>query len=121
MWEINDSLKIFKNMKTHDRITWNTIITECVQYGDFTLGLRMINQMRTEGVEPDVATVLLVGRATIVENNCGGAIIDFNQLLHNHNWLKHLRHWRGELSYKLSSSHPHFFTPSQNKIEKISF
>ncbi|XWS58651.1 hypothetical protein CRYUN_Cryun08bG0052800 [Craigia yunnanensis] len=56
--QINDSLKIFDNMKTHDRVTWNTIITACVQSGDFTLGLRMTNQMRTEGVMPDMATVL---------------------------------------------------------------
>ncbi|XWS57962.1 hypothetical protein CRYUN_Cryun09bG0218200 [Craigia yunnanensis] len=56
--QINDSLKKFKNMKTHDRVTWNTIITACAQSGDFTLGLRMINQMRTEGVMLDVATFL---------------------------------------------------------------
>ncbi|XVF06768.1 hypothetical protein REPUB_Repub06bG0079200 [Reevesia pubescens] len=56
--QINDSLKIFVNMKTHDRVTWNTIITACVQSGDFTLGLRMVNQMRAEGMIPDVATVL---------------------------------------------------------------
>ncbi|MBA0716084.1 hypothetical protein Golax_014950 [Gossypium laxum] len=55
---INDSLKVFENMKTHDRVTWNTIVAACVQSGDFTLGLRMINQMRTEGVMPDAATVL---------------------------------------------------------------
>ncbi|XWS42801.1 hypothetical protein CRYUN_Cryun16bG0045600 [Craigia yunnanensis] len=56
--QMNDSLKIFDNMKTHDRVTWNTIITACVQSGDFTLGLRMTNQTRTEGVMPDMATVL---------------------------------------------------------------
>ncbi|XWS24793.1 hypothetical protein CRYUN_Cryun27aG0015100 [Craigia yunnanensis] len=56
--QMNDSLKIFDNMKTHDRVAWNTIITACVQSGDFTLGLRMTNQMRTEGVMPDMATVL---------------------------------------------------------------
>ncbi|XVE62388.1 hypothetical protein DITRI_Ditri06bG0114600 [Diplodiscus trichospermus] len=56
--EINDSLKIFDSMKTLDRVTWNTIIIACVQSGDFTLALRMTNQMRTEGVMPDMATVL---------------------------------------------------------------
>ncbi|KAE8734605.1 Pentatricopeptide repeat-containing protein [Hibiscus syriacus] len=55
---LSDSVKIFENMKTHDRVTWNIIIAACVQSGDFTFGLRMINQMRTEGVMPDVATVL---------------------------------------------------------------
>ncbi|KAL4355256.1 hypothetical protein GQ457_06G015990 [Hibiscus cannabinus] len=55
---LSESLKIFENMKTRDRVTWNTIIAACVQSGDFTSGLRMINQMRTEGVIPDVATVL---------------------------------------------------------------
>ncbi|KAE8673802.1 Pentatricopeptide repeat-containing protein [Hibiscus syriacus] len=57
---LSDSVKIFENMKTHDRVTWNTIIAACVQSGDFTFGLRMINQMRTEGVMPDVATVLVI-------------------------------------------------------------
>ncbi|OMO71059.1 hypothetical protein COLO4_28397 [Corchorus olitorius] len=56
--QINDSLNVFDNMKTHDRVTWNTIITACVQSGDFTLASRMINQMRTEGLRPDVATIL---------------------------------------------------------------
>ncbi|KAE8669009.1 MATE efflux family protein [Hibiscus syriacus] len=55
---LNYSVKIFESMKTHDRVTWNKIIAACVQSGDFTFGLRMINQMRSEGVMPDVATVL---------------------------------------------------------------
>ncbi|KAK6232661.1 hypothetical protein SCA6_002734 [Theobroma cacao] len=56
--QINDSMKIFEYMKTHDRVSWNTIITACVQSGDFTLGLKLIHQMRTEGLRADVATIL---------------------------------------------------------------
>ncbi|KAL6322785.1 hypothetical protein AAG906_019054 [Vitis piasezkii] len=58
--EMGDSLKVFENMKARDIITWNTIIASCVHSEDCNLGLRMISRMRTEGVTPDMATMLSI-------------------------------------------------------------
>ncbi|CBI39966.3 unnamed protein product, partial [Vitis vinifera] len=58
--KMGDSLKVFENMKARDIITWNTIIASCVHSEDCNLGLRMISRMRTEGVTPDMATMLSI-------------------------------------------------------------
>ncbi|XP_050223681.1 pentatricopeptide repeat-containing protein At3g03580 [Mercurialis annua] len=56
--KIDDSLKIFENMKVRDIVTWNTIIASCVQAEDCSLAFRMINQMRSEELTPDMGTLL---------------------------------------------------------------
>ncbi|GLT54050.1 hypothetical protein SLA2020_272830 [Shorea laevis] len=56
--KMEDSLKVFENMKARDIVTWNTIIAACVRSENCSLGMRMTNRMRTEGVSPDVATML---------------------------------------------------------------
>jgi len=56
--KLEDSVKVFENMKARDIVTWNTIIAACVRSENCSLGLRMTNRMRTEGVSPDVATML---------------------------------------------------------------
>ncbi|GAV78148.1 PPR domain-containing protein/PPR_2 domain-containing protein/DYW_deaminase domain-containing protein [Cephalotus follicularis] len=58
--QVDDSLKVFENMKGRDVVTWNTIIASCVHLEDFNLGLKMINRMRMEGLMPDVATLLVI-------------------------------------------------------------
>lgn len=55
---IEDALKEFEKMETRDVVTWNTIVAGCVQTGDCSLGLKMISRMSTNGVTPDVATLL---------------------------------------------------------------
>ncbi|KAF8378974.1 hypothetical protein HHK36_028400 [Tetracentron sinense] len=55
---IVDTLKEFENMKARDIVTWNTVIAGCVQTGDCSLGLKTVSQMRTEGVIPEMATML---------------------------------------------------------------
>ncbi|KAI3988792.1 hypothetical protein MKX01_016363, partial [Papaver californicum] len=51
-----DSLKQFGEMKTQDAVTWNTLISGSVHSGNCELGLKVISQMRTEGLIPDSAT-----------------------------------------------------------------
>ncbi|KDP39592.1 hypothetical protein JCGZ_02612 [Jatropha curcas] len=55
--KMDDSLKVFENMRVRDRVTWNTVIAACVHAEDCSLGFRMINRMRNE-VLPDKATML---------------------------------------------------------------
>lgn len=57
--KIENSLKVFQIMKARDTVTWNTIITGCIRSKDHSiLGLRLVGQMRSEGVMPDGATML---------------------------------------------------------------
>ncbi|XP_059649041.1 pentatricopeptide repeat-containing protein At3g03580 [Cornus florida] len=56
---MEDALKIFEGMKTRDIVTWNTIIAACLHSENSSLGFRMISRMRTEGMVPDVATMLV--------------------------------------------------------------
>ncbi|OVA18406.1 Pentatricopeptide repeat [Macleaya cordata] len=55
---LEDSLKQFEEMKIRDIVTWNTIISGSVHSGNCGLGLKIISQMRTEGLIPDLATIL---------------------------------------------------------------
>ncbi|CAN8269841.1 unnamed protein product [Cochlearia groenlandica] len=57
--EVGDSLKIFNSMETQDTVTWNTIISACVYFGDFVTGLQVTTRMRESGVVPDLATFLV--------------------------------------------------------------
>ncbi|CAL9219446.1 unnamed protein product [Arabidopsis halleri] len=57
--EVGDSLKIFNSMGTRDTVTWNTIISACVRFGDFATGLQVTTQMRKSKVMPDMATFLV--------------------------------------------------------------
>lgn len=58
--EVGDSLQIFHSMETRDTVTWNTVISACVRFGDFTTGLQVTTQMRTSGAVPDMATFLVI-------------------------------------------------------------
>lgn len=55
---MDDLLKVFSHMGAHDIISWNTLIASSVHFDDCTVGFRAINEMRTEGLMPDEATVL---------------------------------------------------------------
>ncbi|XP_026418049.1 pentatricopeptide repeat-containing protein At3g03580 [Papaver somniferum] len=55
-----DSLKQFEEMKIRDAVTWNTLISGSVHSGNCELGLKVISQMRTEGLIPDCATMLSI-------------------------------------------------------------
>lgn len=57
--EVGDSLKIFNSMETRDTVTWNTVISACVRFGDFATGLQVTSQMRKNEVVPDMATFLV--------------------------------------------------------------
>ncbi|KAL1211514.1 Pentatricopeptide repeat-containing protein [Cardamine amara subsp. amara] len=57
--EVGDSLKIFNSMETRDTVTWNTVISACVRFGDFATALQVTTQMRKSEVVPDVATFLV--------------------------------------------------------------
>ncbi|KAI5660627.1 hypothetical protein M9H77_19950 [Catharanthus roseus] len=56
--KMEDCMKHFKNMEVRDTVTWNTIITACGQSEDCSLGLRMLSQMKNEGMALEVATIL---------------------------------------------------------------
>ncbi|XP_038695185.1 pentatricopeptide repeat-containing protein At3g03580 [Tripterygium wilfordii] len=56
--EVDESDKMFDRMEVRDIVTWNTVIAASVHSKDLSLGLRMISRMRTEGLMPDVATML---------------------------------------------------------------
>ncbi|KFK37790.1 hypothetical protein AALP_AA3G029400 [Arabis alpina] len=58
--EVGDSLKIFNSMEIRDMVTWNTVISACVRFGDFATGLQVITQMMNSGVVPDMATFLVI-------------------------------------------------------------
>ncbi|GER48723.1 pentatricopeptide repeat-containing protein [Striga asiatica] len=56
--KIENSLKLFENMKNRDTVTWNSIIGSCGQTENCSLGLRMLSRMKMEGIMPDVPTFL---------------------------------------------------------------
>ncbi|VVA96346.1 unnamed protein product [Arabis nemorensis] len=58
--EVGVSLKIFNSMETQDMVTWNTVISACVRFGDFATGLQVITRMRNSGSVPDMATFLVI-------------------------------------------------------------
>ncbi|ESQ49742.1 hypothetical protein EUTSA_v10020027mg [Eutrema salsugineum] len=58
--EVGDSLQIFNCMDTRDTVTWNTVISSCVCFGDFATGLQLTSQMRTSGAVLDMATFLVI-------------------------------------------------------------
>ncbi|XP_010467983.1 PREDICTED: pentatricopeptide repeat-containing protein At3g03580 [Camelina sativa] len=57
--EVGDSLKVFNSMGTRDTVTWNTVISACVRFGDFATGLQVTTQMRKSEAVPDMATFLV--------------------------------------------------------------
>lgn len=56
--KMEDSLKQFENMKTRDRVTWNSIIASCGHSEKSSLGFSMLSRMRVEGITPDIPTFL---------------------------------------------------------------
>ncbi|CAI9269187.1 unnamed protein product [Lactuca saligna] len=56
--KMEDALNQFDNMKDRDIVSWNTIISACSHSEEYNLGFRIINQMRIEGILPNVATIL---------------------------------------------------------------
>lgn len=57
--EVRDSLKMFSSMEIRDTVTWNTVISACVRFGDFATALQVTTQMRKSKVVPDIATFLV--------------------------------------------------------------
>ncbi|XP_022975555.1 pentatricopeptide repeat-containing protein At3g03580 [Cucurbita maxima] len=55
---MDDLSKAFSYMRARDIISWNTLIASSVHFDDCTVGFRAINEMRTEGLMPDEATIL---------------------------------------------------------------
>ncbi|KAL8262471.1 hypothetical protein R6Q59_023820 [Mikania micrantha] len=55
---MEEALNQFESMNDRDIISWNTIISACSYSEEYMLGFRMINRMRTEGILPNVATIL---------------------------------------------------------------
>ncbi|KAI7728281.1 hypothetical protein M8C21_006584, partial [Ambrosia artemisiifolia] len=55
---MEDALNQFESMKDRDIISWNTVISACSHSEEYNLGLRMISQMRLEGIIPNMATIL---------------------------------------------------------------
>ncbi|KAJ0978084.1 hypothetical protein J5N97_013558 [Dioscorea zingiberensis] len=57
---LDNALKEFESMKMHDTVTWNIIISGCVQNGACDLGFTLLREMNTRGAMMDMATTLSI-------------------------------------------------------------
>ncbi|KAK1429442.1 hypothetical protein QVD17_11651 [Tagetes erecta] len=55
---ITDAVKFFNEMELKDTISFNTIISGCVQNGDAAVAFNMFNNMRLFGINPDIETMI---------------------------------------------------------------
>ncbi|KAK9058209.1 hypothetical protein SSX86_023049 [Deinandra increscens subsp. villosa] len=57
---MEDAINQFESMIDRDIVSWNTIISACSHSEEYSLGFRMISQMRIEGILPNTTTILCV-------------------------------------------------------------
>lgn len=92
----DDARKMFQRMPKRDVVTWNVMITVCIQHGLGKEALHLFNQMQQKGVKPNKVTFLGIldacggettsnkGRlvhACIVENKFDSEVVVNNALL----------------------------------------
>ncbi|XP_060186244.1 pentatricopeptide repeat-containing protein At3g53360, mitochondrial-like [Lycium barbarum] len=51
-----ESLNLFQEMKEHDVVSWNTLISGCVSSGQYEEAMRFLREMLLEGFEPSLYT-----------------------------------------------------------------
>ncbi|KAM0045544.1 putative tetratricopeptide-like helical domain superfamily, DYW domain-containing protein [Helianthus debilis subsp. tardiflorus] len=55
---IDDAMTFFNEMDVKDTVSFNTIISGCVQNGDAGVAINMIKNMRLFGINPDIETMI---------------------------------------------------------------
>ncbi|KAJ0714474.1 putative tetratricopeptide-like helical domain superfamily, DYW domain-containing protein [Helianthus annuus] len=55
---IDDAMTFFNEMAVKDTVSFNTIISGCVQNGDAGVAINMIKNMRLFGINPDIETMI---------------------------------------------------------------
>ncbi|KAI3687864.1 hypothetical protein L1987_81567 [Smallanthus sonchifolius] len=55
---IEDAMTFFNEMELKDTVSFNTIISGCVQNGDAGVAFNMFNNMRPLGINPDIETMI---------------------------------------------------------------
>ncbi|KAL4592097.1 hypothetical protein LXL04_005080 [Taraxacum kok-saghyz] len=55
---IQDTLRFFKEMEFKDTVSFNSIISGCVQNGDAKIAFKMFHNMKSLGINPDIETMI---------------------------------------------------------------
>ncbi|MCO5570670.1 hypothetical protein L7F22_024397 [Adiantum nelumboides] len=58
-----EAFSVFENIKSCNVITWNALLTGCVQNQQWVLTLSLFDQLQQEGVKPDRVTFLCIMKA----------------------------------------------------------
>ncbi|ONK62819.1 uncharacterized protein A4U43_C07F8460 [Asparagus officinalis] len=57
---LEDALKVFDEMEVHDSVSWTSIISGCVQNGNYKQGFKLLTEMKLKGNKMDEATMLSI-------------------------------------------------------------
>ncbi|KAI5079177.1 hypothetical protein GOP47_0006848 [Adiantum capillus-veneris] len=67
-----DASKCFYNMRTHDTVSWNTIVSSYAKHGHGKDALKLVQQMKEEGFKLDSVTLASILSAC----SCAGLIVE---------------------------------------------
>ncbi|KAJ0667052.1 putative tetratricopeptide-like helical domain superfamily [Helianthus annuus] len=57
---LDSTFSVFDSMKVRDCVSWNIMISGCIDHGDYDRGLSTFNEARAAGFETNVSTLVLV-------------------------------------------------------------